>query len=212
MKTLTYLLLASLLTFCSCERKPVLTTQAQKHETPKPLQNDSKDISLISKRMPDENLVEAIYADMIKDNADLKGLEEQRQHFDDGHQDSLKEFYDYDRKSNNYYNSANETLNSITDTVLKQRLKMLVTSSQKKYVDRVAKIKSAIKNIDADELTTSNYYLTLKLAATLPVMEDYQADHMPNGKSITAIVNESVKLKHSTQKLAAKYEDKLTGK
>ena len=75
MKTLTYLLLASLLTFCSCERKPVLTTQAQKHETPKPLQNDSKDISLISKRMPDENLVEAIYADMIKDNADLKGLE-----------------------------------------------------------------------------------------------------------------------------------------
>jgi len=211
MKPLTLSLVILLFTFCSCERKPVHAVQFPKHEVPKPLQDDNKEFSLITKRGGD-NLVEAIYADLVKKNADLKELEEQKAHFNAGQADSLTQFNDYDSKSNSYYLSANETLENIKDTVLKQRLRMLLADSKKNYESKIARFKSLTKKIELDQLAIPDYYLTLTLAATLPVIEEYQENSLPDGKSIVALASESEKLKQHTQKLADKYESKAVRK
>ena len=189
----------------SCNRPSSTHSLTKQPETPKPLQDDSKDVSILSKRTPD-NLLETIYSDLVEKNADLKGLEDQRKHFNEGRQDSLQAFNNYDSKSNNYYRSAFETLDRIKDSVIKQRLRALLVISQKKYADKISKYTSLINKMHDEDTSTSNYYLTLQLAATLPVIEDYQDKHLSDGKSVEAIVSESGNLNTQTKKLAGKYE------
>ena len=55
-----------------------------------------------------------------------------RKHFGDGHEDSLSTFNKYNSKSTNYYSSAVKALDEIKDSVIKQRLKLLLANSQKK--------------------------------------------------------------------------------
>ncbi|HZX57215.1 MAG TPA: hypothetical protein VFE54_00760 [Mucilaginibacter sp.] len=211
MKPLTLPVIILLFVLCSCERKPIHAVQSPKHEVPKPLQDDNKEFSLITKRGGD-NLVEAIYADLVKKNADLKELEEQMAHFNEGRADSLKQFNEYDSKSDGYYTSAMETLGNIKDTVLKQRLRMLLAGSRKNYESKTARLKSLMKKIELDQVAIPDYYLTLKIAATLPVLEEYQNDNFPDGKSIIAITGESEKVRQQTQKLAEKYENNAVKK
>ena len=193
----------------SCNRSPSIHSPAKQPETPKPLQDDSKDVSILSKRTPDD-LLGSIYSDLVEKNADLKALEDQRKHFNEGREDSLQAFNNYDSKSNNYYRSAFETLDRIKDTVIKQRLRVLLVNSQKKYADKISKYTSLINKMHNEDTSTSNYYLTLQLAATLPVIEDYQDKHLADGKSVEAIASESGNLNTQTKKLAGKYEAKAT--
>jgi len=97
-------------------------------------------------------------------------------------------------------------------TVLKQRLRMILEESRKNYGGKTATLKSLKKKIELDQLGMPDYYLTLKIAATLPVIEQYQDDNLPDGKSIVALAGESQKLKEHTRKLADKYESKVIKK
>lgn len=205
MKPLTLLVLAATnLLFFSCKHEHRENNVPKQHEVPKPLQDNSSDFSLVSKRMPN-NLLESVYADLVKKDAQLQKLESQMEHFNEGHADSLQQFTKYDAKSYDYYASANETLGGIKDSVLKKRLRVLLQNSHKNYNFQTEKFRSLISKIDTNQSTISDYYLTLKIAATLPVLEDFQASNMPNGKSVKAIAGESEMLKQRTQELAAKY-------
>lgn len=59
-----------------------------------------------------------------------------------------------------------------------------------------------------DEETTKDYYVTLQIAATLPVIEDYQDKHI-DGRAVESIAKESAILNKTTKKLAETYEGKL---
>jgi hypothetical protein len=212
MRPITFFIAISLFVFFSCKKKTQQIHSPQKQEVPKPLQDDNKDFSMLRKSGGREDLVQAIYIDLVKKHADLKKLEDQMEHFNDGCSDSLETFKNYDSKSNSYYTSAFETLNDIKDTVLKQRLRILLTGSRKNYEIKTARFTSLMKKIELNQLATKDYYLTLKLAATLPVIEDYQADNLSEGKSIMSLADESEKLNQHTQKLALKYQNKVNEK
>lgn len=199
------------ITLLSCNRSPSINNIAKKPDVPKPLQDDSKDFSLVSKSRGDD-LVDEIYFDMVKKNPDLKKLEDQIAQFNAGRLDSLEVFKKYDSKSDEYYRAAFESLNGIQDTVIKQRLRSLLISSQKRYGDKVSKFNSIIKRMDDEQLSTAKYYQVLKVAATLPVMEEYQNNGFPDGKSVDAIASQSSKLNVQTKKLAEKYEAKAQEK
>jgi hypothetical protein len=204
MKPLTLLAVFTSLFFFSCKQERSERNPPKQHEIPKPLQDNSGDFTRVSKRMSN-NLLESIYADLVKKNVQLQELQNQMEHFNAGQTDSLQRFNSYDAKSYDYYTSANETLDGIKDSVLKQRLRVLLEHSHKNYNAQTEKVRSLINKTEANQLTMSDYYLTLKIAATLPVLEDYQASNLPDGKSVKAIANESEVLKQHTQELAAKY-------
>jgi hypothetical protein len=211
MKPLTLLCLSLvLIALISCRQNSSKAAISKKQEVPKPLQDNNKDFSLITKSRGESNMIDAIYYDLVKKQADLKKLEDQIEHFNAGKPDSLQEFDNYDSKSNGYYTSANETVDRIKDTILRQRLRILLTSSQRNYRAKTLRLKSLIAKTELEQLTMADYYLTLKLAATLPIIEDYQNSNMPDGKSITEITNESARLNKQTQKLAQTYESKAS--
>ena len=150
-----------------------------------------------------------IYADLTDKNADLKKLEDMRSHFNDGHEDSLAAFNKYNYKSANYYSSATRALDEIKDSVIKQRLRLLLANSRKQYTDKISKYNSLIDQMHSDQESTSDYYVTLQIAATLPVIEDYQSKHLSDGKAVGAIAKESSILNKTTKKLAERYQAKL---
>lgn len=204
MKQITLLLL-SIIFICSCKQSPVKNQVAAKPDIPKPLQDDSKDFSLISKSRG-EDLMHAIYDDLVKKSPELQKLEDQKIHFQEGRADSVKAFNNYDSKSGNYYSDAIGALSQVKDSILKQRLRLLLTNSQKKYAIKTSKFALLLKSIDDDELSRADYDMTLKVAATLSVVEDYQDKSLPDIKSVKAIAEESRKLNQQTKKLAEKYE------
>jgi hypothetical protein len=194
--------------FFSCNKVQPVHHNPHKAETPKPLQDDNKEISLLSKRSADD-LMYDIYADLADKNEDLKRLEDMRKHFSDGHEDSLMAFNNYNSKSANYYNSAIRALNEIKDSVIKQRLRVLLVNSQKKYSDKISKYNVLIDKMHNDEESTNDYYTTLRIAASLPIIEEYQDKHFSDGQAVESIAKESAILNKTTKKLAEKYEGKL---
>jgi hypothetical protein len=178
---------------------------------PKPLQDDNKDFSLLSKSRGD-NLVDEIYFDLVKKNSDLKKLEDQMAQFNAGCLDGLEEFKKYDSKSDEYYYAAFANLGRIQDSVLKQRLREILISSQKRYIEKVSKFTSIIKRMDDEQLSTGNYYQTLRIAASLSVMEEYQNHNFPDSRSADAVASQSSKVNAQTKKLAEKYQAKAQEK
>ncbi|HVV54018.1 MAG TPA: hypothetical protein VHC47_01765 [Mucilaginibacter sp.] len=214
MKPLTFLLAIFLLSsICtSCGREPARNNTKQKEETPKPLQDDSKDFSLLSKRSADGNLVDAIYDDLLKKNTDLKELQDEMDHFNAAQTDSLNDFLNYDSKSKNYYSSAMSILDRVSDTVLKRRLHELILASEKNYDNKTAVYQSLIAKVQSDKVIADDYYLTLELASTLPVIEQYQQDNISAGKSVISLSNDAEKIKNHTKKLEKAYESKVVEK
>jgi len=203
---------ATILFSFSCKHTTQQKDQPKKKETPKALQEDNGGFSLIKKSMGRDNLMDVIYANLVDSNADLKKLEDRREHFNSGYADSLKEFNEYDSKSNSYYSSANEILTQVKDSVLRQRLRVLLTTSRKEYDNKVSDIRTTIHNSESDQSVASDYHQALKIAVTLPVIERYQANNEPDKKTITAIAAESKNLKQNTRQLEEKYLAKSVNK
>jgi len=207
MKTINLLSAAIIIACClSCNQHPVKTIPPEKADIPDPLKENS-DVNFIRKSsMRGESLTDEIYYDLVKKQPQLQKLENMLTHFNNGQADSLQAFENYDGKSESYYASATETLTNITDTVLRQRLKLLIANSKGKYLKKVSKITALEKSIKDEQLAINNFHETLKIVATLPIIEKYQDKANPDAKSVQNLADEALNLKAKTIKLAKEYE------
>jgi hypothetical protein len=157
-------------------------------------------------------MVDALYFDLVKRTPDLQDLENQLERFNAGKPDSLQAFSLYKGKVENYYASASQNLDNIKDTVLKARLKVLLAAGKNKYSQKADKFDVLIDDINSQDLVMKDYYETLKLVATLPVMEKYQDKNIPDIKAVKALDNEAKRLKVTTVKLAKTYGGAIVSK
>lgn len=202
------LLPAILLLICTaCNNSSQNNTKAQK-DAPKPLQENSDDFSSI-KSSRGANLVDDIYADQLQKRPELQKLEDLIKHFDDGAPDSLMQFTGYARKSEGYYRSANNLLLNIKDTVLRAHFKEIIDQSQHKYKDTINQFTVLINHIDSNRTRVTDYHQALKLLVTLPVIERYQFENLPDLKSTANIANEAQSLKAKTIQLVNKNQGKV---
>ena len=152
--------------------------------------------------------MDEIYDNLAKRDPQLQKLEEQLIHFNGGLPDSLKAFNNYDSKSVGYYISANQSLATITDTVLRAQLSALIAESKLKYVDKIRRFTSLKAHIDSNQIKVGDYHAVLKIVATLPIIEKYQDKNMPDITSTANLANEAQHLKVKTMQLAKKYQKK----
>lgn len=204
MKATTLLSIAILTVFCSaCDNVPVKNTEISKIEVPEPLKDDASDVSLKKMYSRGSNsLMDDIYADLVKKRPELQSLETGLQQLYAGMPDSLETFNKYAAKSTSYYDAANGSLSNIKDTVLRARLRLLITNSNNKYMGKVKKISTLMKDIDSNRVMINDYHAALKIAVTMPVIENYQDKNMPDSKSIERLANTAQKLKQQTIKLS----------
>jgi hypothetical protein len=158
--------------FSACHPTSDSPANQAKVDIPEPLDEPKGDV-LSFKRGTSGNMVDALYFDLVKRTPDLQDLENQLEKFNAGKSDSLQAFSLYKGKVESYYASASQNLDNIKDTVLKARLKVLLAAGKNKYSQKADKFDVLIGDINSQDLVMKDYYETLKLVATLPVMEKY---------------------------------------
>jgi hypothetical protein len=100
----------------------------------------------------------------------------------------------YAGKSSNYYQVANQMLNELSDSTLKEKILAQIAASQQKYNTQTTELDHLIKKMDTTAYTVKDYHNILKVMKTLPLIESYQKEKLPDTKPITTVIDQQQKL------------------
>lgn len=181
---------------------------ADKPDIPEPLQDKSSAELLVKsdvRRFADGSLVDELYSDLAEKRPELQTLESQLKWLNAASVDSVTAFDRYYEKSASYYSSANYVLESIKDSVLKQRLSLLLEASKNNLQKKTSRFSVLIASAEHESHVIEDYHQALKLVATLPVIEIYQDKNMPSIKPVKKLSDEATRLNNKTQQLVKKY-------
>jgi hypothetical protein len=149
----------------------------QKEMAPQPLEKEkSFDISLRSGR---RNLVERLYDDVVNKTPALKQLEAEINALEEGKSDSTKDFDDFNNKNSDYYADGALYAADVTDSVLKEYIKKMLTESQARYKGKAENLTNLEGSINSKSETLNDLHILLKLSKTIHIMENYQNTNMP---------------------------------
>lgn len=185
MKKNAILSILSVFLLCSCLDKK----QVKEGETPEALQNDGSSGLLLSKRGYTD-LVDELYTEIVKNSPQLTELETKINVLEKSESDSTKNFHAFNQKNIQYYSSINGKVNQIKDSVLKEKIKLIVKESLSKYDKNMLKQKGLLSQIEKNKVTLNDLHLVLKITKTLYVMEKYQSINKPSSKSINGFIKE----------------------
>jgi hypothetical protein len=189
-----------------CKPAPAKNPSTPGTEIPDALKDEKSSSDFIMKSKSRESMMDNIYYDIVKKDPTLQKLEEQLQHFNAGFPDSLIKFNEYTNKSTAYYSSANESLNTLKDTVLRDQLRALLADSKSKYMGKISRFSNLIAHIDSNRIKIEDYHNVLKVVTTMLVIEKYQDNAMPDITSTANMANEAQRLRAKTYQLVKKQE------
>lgn len=173
----------------------------QNQETPKALQDKNTSSEISYKRRPDD-LVESLYQELAVKTPALKQLEDQIDHLRSSEDDSTESFVNYHAKNESYFNSAGSHAGNINDSILKDKIKLLIANSASRYNSSVSLHNELLKSIEAKDLVLRDLHILLKITRTLPLISQYQKDNLPSTRSMKGFSKELDK--------TIKYGDTLT--
>lgn len=179
-KTVLALLLLAGLGACNYSRRQ----NNQQQEIPKALEDKSAASEIISKSRYDADLVESLYNELAEKNEDLKTLENKIQALNESKSDSTASFDGFNNKNRSYYASANRHIDGLSDSLLKTKMRTLITASLKSYNGITGRHDTLHKIIDAQGLTLADLHTVLKITRTLPLIEKYQRYNLPPAKPL----------------------------
>lgn len=183
--------------FISCQKNE---TNTKNNEEPKILQEKSIDIGRF-KRGGD--LVGQLYEDLVNKSPELKNLEEDLQGLNP--RDTIEIFNNYDRKSDFYYRAAEANAEGIRDSILKKKILNLISSSATKYDTKKAEVQNLVSTINQKRTEITNYYTALKIILTLPLIEKYQKDHLPQKSPFEKVIEKENQLLEKVKQNTPKY-------
>ena len=186
----------------SCGGGQTENNKPTQQETPKALQDSKLEIKSYSRS---GDLTEELYQELVGKTPALKKLEDDLDAFIPKPNDLKDKFNQYDSKSNSYYNSANYKATAISDSLLKKKIISLIMTSNNKYSAKTAELNMLLKQISKDGATLNDHHSVLKIVLTLPMIEKYQDDNMPNKKEFKDLINQQEKLIIQTDSLTPKY-------
>ena len=187
--------------FASCRQSE--KSPESSPETPVALQEKSSSEILFSKSRYDD-LVESLYAELIEKNPALKELEKTIDDLKDQKSDSVKPFTKFDSKNTSYYNSANEHLTRISDSILRIKMNTIINNSLNNYNNKIARHQGLISMLNTKDIDLKNLHIILKIVRTLPMIEKYQSENIPSIKPIEKTIKNFDKAIQQTDTLVKK--------
>ena len=149
------------------------------------------------------DLVEDLYQELVDKSPELKALESDLSEVNT--RDTIDIFFNYTQKSDNYYNSADSHIDVIRDSLMKQKMINLITKSNDKYISQKAELLSLIKTINLKRSEINDYHNVLKIVLTIPLIEQYQKQHLPNKSPFEKLIEKENQLLEKTKRNAPKY-------
>ncbi|WP_337965050.1 hypothetical protein [uncultured Flavobacterium sp.] len=187
----------SLIILTSCRDNE---TNVRNSEEPKAFEEKSIDIGRFRKG---NDLVEDLYQELVEKSPELTSLENELSQLNT--RDTVNVFYNYNQKSNDYYRDAKNQINSITDSVMKQKILNLITKSNDKYVSQKADLKNLMNTINEKRNEINNYHSALKIILTIPLIEEYQKQHLPDKSPYEKVIKKEDLLFEKIKNITPKY-------
>ncbi|OXA76031.1 hypothetical protein SAMN05444397_101484 [Flavobacterium aquidurense] len=187
----------SLILLISCRENE---TSRRSNEEPKAFEETSIEIGRFRKG---GDLVDDLYQELVDKSPELKALENELSEINP--RDTTNLFYTYDQKSDDYYNSVESHISGIRDSVMKQKMINLIKKSQDKYVTQKADIENLVNTINKKRSEITNYHTALKIILTIPLIEQYQKQHLPNKSPFEKVIEKENQLLEKTKNITPKY-------
>ena len=128
-----------------------------------------------------------MYNELLEKDKTLGALEDGIEKIKDNSKDSASAFNTFDSRNISFYSSATGHLGTIKDSVLKERIKLLVDNSLTQYKTKIAIHNNLLSSINSKDITLDDLHFVLKLTKTLAVMEKYQSGNLPSAKPLEEI-------------------------
>jgi hypothetical protein len=181
---------------CSCKEK--------KKNPPAILEGKKIDVSSLYKKRSND-LVEALYEEIVNQSAELQELENQLAELKKQWPDSSEAFKRFNEKNAGYYTAAEQDLATITDSALKKKMRAIIAESRKNYTDSIAPWTKLDSLASKRAATLNDLHTLLKLVKTLPLIEDFQKNNNPSaepGSTVISHYDELIQKLDSLSKIA----------
>ena len=190
------------LALISCGDKQVEQKTDIKQVTPEALQDDRLEIKSYSRS---GDLIEELYQELVEKTPSLKTLETDLETFKRKSNEPTEKFNDYDGKSKSYYSSANYKTTAIEDSLLRNKIITLLSNSNKQYSNKTTELTSLLDHISKNGATINDHHSVLKIVLTLPLIEKYQNDNLPDKKEFKDLIKTQEKLLNQTDSLTPSF-------
>lgn len=203
--TITFIIIAMKKIFITSTLFLILSCTESRFENKPTVENtvDNTDSSIkgsFSSRY-DDNMIDKIYSELIKNDKKLSALDDRMLKSYD-HQRKILEYYNVVLdKSEAYYRDAHYQTNSITDSLLKHQLENQIKINAEKYNLKIKNIKTLISQLTANSERINNLYTAFKIRKTLPEIEKYQNAHPLKTDSLETFIKKQNQLLNELKNL-----------
>jgi len=125
----------------------------------------------------DDNMIDKIYSELIKNDKTLSALDDRVLKSYDNQRKILEYYNVVLDKSEGYYRDANYQAKTITDSLLKHQLENQIKINAEKYDSKIKNVKNLISQLTANSERMNDLYMAFKIRKTLPEIEKYQNAH-----------------------------------
>lgn len=186
MKQYLFLPLLAIVLFLSCTGP---SGRNENNDTPAALEDNKSSFEIVSKRSH-EDMVESLYRELITKDTLLKKLEDLIDYINESRLESAESFNDFNGKNQAYFNSANRHLENIKDSVLKEKIKTMITTQVTKYTAQTSVHTNLLNTIENKSVTILDMYTALKIVKTLPLIDKFQKEKLPDTNPLKDFINQ----------------------
>lgn len=201
MKTHILFSAALVLILVACKRESkTQTMQAQAAlETPEVLnENSSFDVAKSYPRY-NKDIVQKLYQEALEKNEQLQQLDDQIAAIFEKSGDAVSEFHDYTNVSQEYWQTADRYINSISDTALRAKTAALFKSLAADYNASLKDHNEKIASITVRKASLQDQLYLLKLFVTQPMIKTFQENEKPDLDQLQQILKDYDSLINETK-------------
>ncbi len=135
-----------------------------------------------------ENMVHKIYNELMKNDKNLKLLDDRITDINEKTQKTISRYEDLITKSAIYYNDAKQMTRAITDSMTKKQVEADIKISAQKYESKTKNIKYLIQQINENQSKIKDQYIVFRIKKTIPEIEKYQQTHPLKADSLNQFI------------------------
>ena len=134
------------------------------------------------------NIVEELYFEIKEQNEELQPLEKNIEQIAEDNYRDTKEIYKYISNNQNYYTEAKDYIISIQDSVLKEKINVLLVKSEEDFNTYTADLNFLKETLKRKEQKLTDLYSAMKIVITLHSIETYQNNVFPDTTAVNKLI------------------------
>jgi hypothetical protein len=133
------------------------------------------------------DIVQQLFEEAMSKDEKLNSINSRIASITEIKKDSLESYNTYIRNNNNYWLSVRSYASQLSDTLLREELKVLIDGIEKKYQQKLTPLNTTITQIEDRQRTLRDQEILMKILVTEPMMNNYQRNEYPNIKKLEAV-------------------------